>query len=142
MITGQKGIDLIKHFESLQLKAYLCPAKVWTIGYGHTLGVKPSDKISEPQAERFLRADLIQVERDLQKIIRVPLTQEQFDALVSFTFNCGIRAVSTSTLIRKLNTRDYEGAANEFPRWVFANGKKLGGLERRRILERRLFESK
>ncbi len=141
MITSQSGIDLIKSFESCQLKAYLCPAKVWTIGYGHTSGVRPDDKISVMQAERFLKGDLVRVEQDIQKIVRVPLTQGQFDALVSFAFNCGTRALSTSTLLRKLNQKDYSGAAQEFSRWIYAGGKVLAGLERRRRLEKRMFES-
>lgn len=141
MITSQHGVDHIKSFESCQLKAYLCPANVWTIGYGHTAGVKSGDQISQMQAERYLKADLVRVEQDIQKIVRVPLTQGQFDALVSFAFNCGTRALSTSTLLRKLSQRDYSGAAEEFPRWVYANGKRLGGLERRRRLEKRMFES-
>lgn len=141
MIISQAGIDHIKSFESCRLKAYLCPANVWTIGYGHTAGVKPGDQISQMQAERYLKADLVSVEQDVQKIVRVPLTQGQFDALVSFAFNCGTRALSTSTLLRKLNQCDYDGAAQEFSRWVYANGKRLGGLERRRGLEKRMFES-
>ena len=141
MITSQHGVDHIKSFESCQLKAYLCPANVWTIGYGHTAGVKSGDQISQMQAERYLKADLVRVEQDIQKIVRVPLTQGQFDALVSFAFNCGTRALSTSTLLRKLNQRDYSGAAEEFSRWVYANGEPLGGLERRRRLEKRMFES-
>lgn len=141
MIVSDKAIELIKDFESLQLKAYLCPANVWTIGYGHTRGVKPDDEISIYQAERYLRADLVQIERDINQLVRVPLTQGQYDALVSFVFNCGTRAFSTSTLLKKLNSRDYEGAANEFERWKFAKGRALPGLERRRRLEKRLFQS-
>ncbi|PHI31179.1 lysozyme [Budvicia aquatica] len=141
MVTSQSGIDLIKSFESCQLKAYLCPAKVWTIGYGHTSGVKPGDEISQTKAEQYLKADLVKVEQDINKVARVPLTQGQFDALASFTFNCGSRALSASTLLRKLNQGDYSGAANEFSRWVYAGGKVLGGLERRRRLEKRMFES-
>ncbi|GKX63037.1 lysozyme [Pragia fontium] len=141
MITSQSGVEHIKSFESCQLKAYLCPAKVWTIGYGHTSGVKPNDQISAMQAERYLKADLVRVEQDVLRIVKVPLTQGQFDALVSFAFNCGARALSTSTLLRKLNKRDYSGAADEFGRWVYANGKRFAGLERRRRLEKRMFES-
>lgn len=141
METSQTGIDLIKSFESCQLKAYLCPAKVWTIGYGHTSGVKPGDEINQAQAERYLKADLVKVERDVNKVVRVPITQGQFDALTSFAFNCGSRALSTSTLLRKLNQGDYSGAAKEFSRWVYAGGKVLAGLERRRRLEKRMFES-
>lgn len=141
MIVSHQGIDLIKHFESLQLNAYLCPANIWTIGYGHTAAVRSGDKISAIQAERYLRADLVRTEHDIQKLVKVPLTQGQFDALVSFTFNCGTLALSTSTLLRKLNKCDYQGAANELPRWTHAKGKKLAGLARRRLLEKRLFES-
>lgn len=141
MIVSDNALTLIKDFESLKLKAYLCPAKVWTIGYGHTRGVRSGDEISSYQAERFLRADLIQIEKDISQLVRVPLTQNQYDALVSFVFNVGTRAFSTSTLLKKLNRRDYEGAANEFARWKFAKGQALPGLERRRRLEKRLFQS-
>lgn len=141
MMISQQGVDLIKSFESCRLKAYLCPAGVWTIGYGHTSGVRPNDEISPSQAERYLKADLVRVEQDVRILVRVPLTQGQFDALVSFAFNCGTRALSTSTLLRKLNLRDYVGAAEEFFRWVYANGKRFAGLERRRRLEKRMFES-
>ena len=141
MMISQQGVDLIKSFESCRLKAYLCPAGVWTIGYGHTSGVRPNDEISQAQAERYLKADLVRVEQDVRILVRVPLTQGQLDALVSFAFNCGTRALSTSTLLRKLNLRDYAGAAEEFYRWVYANGKRLAGLERRRRLEKRMFES-
>lgn len=141
MVTSQQGIDLIKSFESLQLKAYLCPAKVWTIGYGHTVGVKPGDVITKDQAECFLKADLVRFEQDIKKVVRVPLTQGQFDAIASFTFNCGSRALSTSTLLRKLNQKDFDGAADEFERWIYAGGKIFAGLERRRRLEKRMFKS-
>lgn len=141
MIVSDKALTLIKDFESLQLKAYLCPANVWTIGYGHTRNVRSGDVINPYQAERFLRADLVQIEKDINQLVRVPLTQGQYDALVSFVFNCGTRAFSTSTLLKKLNSRDYEGTANEFERWKYAKGQALAGLERRRRLEKRLFQS-
>lgn len=141
MIVSDKAIALIKDFESLQLKAYLCPANIWTIGYGHTRNVKQGDEISVYQAERYLRADLVQFEQDVNRLVRVPLTQGQYDALISFVFNVGCRAFSTSTLLKKLNSRDYDGAANEFARWKFAKGRALPGLERRRLLEKRLFQS-
>lgn len=141
MVTSQAGIELIKEFESCQLRAYLCPANVWTIGFGHTGGVKRGDEITISQAERYLKGDLMQFERDVARLVKVPLTQGQFDALVSFAFNCGSRALSTSTLLKKLNSKDYEGAANEFQRWNKAGGKELSGLTRRRVMEKRLFES-
>lgn len=141
MIISDKGMQLIKDFESLRLAAYLCPANVWTIGYGHTKGVKRGDVINESIAERYLRTDLVQFEKDVNQLVKVPLTQGQYDALVSFAFNCGSRALSTSTLLRKLNSGDYEGAANEFKRWNKSGGKVLPGLTRRREMERRLFLS-
>ncbi|MBK5145858.1 lysozyme [Budviciaceae bacterium BWR-B9] len=141
MITSQVGINTIKAFESLRLGAYLCPADVWTIGYGHTDGVKRGDLISADQAERFLKGDVIKFEQDITRLVKVPLTQGQFDALVSFVFNVGTRAFSNSTMLRKINARDFAGAANEFSRWVYANGKRLAGLERRRRAEKKIFES-
>ena len=141
MVISQNGIDLIKSFEGCELKSYLCPAKVWTIGYGHTSGVKRGDEINQAQAERYLKADLIQFEKDVIKLVKVPINQNQFDALVSFAYNCGTRALSGSTLLRKLNAKDYAGAADEFERWNKADGKVLPGLVRRRAAEKRLFLS-
>jgi len=141
MIVSDKAIALIKDFESLRLKAYLCPAKVWTIGYGHTRNVERGQEITEAEAERLLRCDLVEFERDVNRLVRVPLTQNQYDALISFIFNNGAKEFSTSTLLRKLNTGDYTGAAKEFKRWKFAKGKELPGLVRRRLLEERLFLS-
>ncbi|GKX58359.1 lysozyme [Leminorella grimontii] len=141
MITSQKGVDLIKRFEGCKLRAYQCPAGVWTIGYGHTDQVRRGDEISYAQAERYLRADLVKFEADVTRLARVPLTQGQFDALVSFAFNCGARALSTSTLLRKLNAGDYTGTADELLRWNKSAGKELPGLTRRRAAERELFLS-
>lgn len=141
MVISDKGIALIKEFESCELKAYRCPAGILTIGFGHTRGVKEGDHITQAQAERYLRGDLVGVEHDVQRLVKVPLTQGQYDALVSFTFNCGTRAFSTSSLLGKLNAKDYDGAAEELQRWNKAGGKVQGGLTRRRLLEKRLFES-
>ena len=139
MITSQEGIDLIKNFEGCRLKAYKCPAGIWTIGYGHTSGVKEGQVITLEQAEQFLRQDLKRFETSVRNLVTVPIKQNQFDALVSFAYNLGATALSTSTLLKKLNNSDYNGAALEFDRWVYANGNKLNGLIRRRAAEKELF---
>lgn len=133
------GLNLIKHFEGLWLRAYKCPANIWTIGYGHTTGVCPDDVITEDQAISLLRKDIAESERAVNQYVHVPLTQNQFDALVSFVFNLGVGNFSTSTLLKKINAGDYDGAAREFGRWVNAGGKALPGLVRRRKAESALF---
>jgi lysozyme len=140
-MINKEGIDLIKSFESLELKAYLCPAKVWTIGYGHTQGVDKDDVISKEQAEQLFEGDVREFEQGVKKLIKVDVTENQLAALVSFAFNLGIYALSKSTLLRKLNERDYNSAANEFGRWIYAGGNKapLPGLIRRRKAEMELF---
>lgn len=141
--TGRNGLDLIKSFEGLKLTAYLCPARIPTIGFGHTKTVRPDDvgkkKITENEAERLLKADLVNFESSVNKLVKVPLNQNQFDALVSFAFNVGSGALSTSTLLKKLNAKDYKGAADQFARWNKAGGKVLNGLVRRRAAEAALF---
>lgn len=139
METSQIGIDLIKGFEGCRLTAYKCPAGIWTIGYGHTAGVKEGMKITQAQAETFLKQDLKRFENVINNVVKVALSQNQFDALVSFTYNVGTGALKTSTLLRLLNSGDYTGAANQFDRWVFAGAIKLNGLIRRRKSEKELF---
>ena len=141
MRTNDKGINLIKEFEGCRLKSYLCPAGVWTIGYGHTQGVKPDMVITQLDAERFLRQDLKRFEDAISTLVKVSLTPNQFSALVSFVYNVGINAFKNSTLLRKLNQKDYKGTANELLRWDKVNGKPLLGLTKRRIAEKDLFES-
>jgi lysozyme len=146
MSLSQQGLELIKHFEGLFLTAYLCPAKVWTIGYGHT-GKRHNDgtvfkglKISRTKAGELLAEDMGQkYVPDVRRLVNVPLTQAQFDALVSFHFNTG--ALGKSTLRRKLNAGDYAGAAAEFDKWTRGGGRVLPGLVRRRKAERHLFET-
>ncbi|HHT3785809.1 lysozyme [Enterobacter roggenkampii] len=146
MQTSDKGIALIKQFEGCKLTAYQDSVGVWTIGYGWT---KPVDgkpiragmTINQETAERLLKTGLVSYESDVSRLVKVGLTQGQFDALVSFTYNLGARSLSTSTLLRKLNTGDYAGAADEFLRWNKAGGKVLNGLTRRREAERALFLS-
>jgi len=139
MYISKQGLELIKQFEGLRLKAYKCPAGIWTIGYGHTKGVYPGMTITEELADKFLVDDIWYFERGVESLVAVPLTQGQFDALVSFAFNVGADGLGDSTLLKKLNSGDYAGAADEFPKWVYSRGKKLKGLVRRRAAERELF---
>jgi lysozyme len=145
---SQDGIDLIKHFEQLSLNAYLCPAGVPTIGWGHTgKDVKLGSRVTVKEAEELLRLDIADFEEDVNNLVKVPLTQNQFDALVSFAFNCGsdidadniAEGLGDSTLLKKLNGKDYVGAASEFIKWVRAGGRVLAGLVRRRKAEHSLF---
>ena len=138
------GIDLIKSFEGCYLKAYKCPAGVWTIGWGTTEpidGVKPHEGmvITQKQADELLIKNLKGYENAVNEYVTYSINQNQFDALVSFAYNCGNGALKTSTLLKKLNAGDVHGAANEFLRWNKANGKVLNGLTRRREAERKLF---
>jgi len=143
MTYSPAAINLIKQFESLRLNAYLCPAGVWTIGWGHTEGVSEGLRITEELAEEFLHRDVSQVDRGLATVIHAPLTQGQHDALVSLCFNlCGgaQRLPSLAPrLVAKLNEGDYAAAANEFLDIDRANGQVLPGLVRRRAAERALF---
>ena len=141
MIISKNGLDLIKHFESLQLKAYKCSANVWTIGYGHTKNVKEGDRISQDQANCFLMQDLYSVERAIFRLVKVKLNQNQFDALCSLIFNIGISAFNKSTLLAKLNKEDYVGAAEQFRRWNKVNNVVMAGLVRRRQAEEDLFNA-
>ena len=146
MQTSEKGIALIKQFEGCKLTAYQDSVGVWTIGYGWTQPVdgKPIRArmtIKQETAERLLKTGLVSYESDVSRLVKVGLTQGQFDALVSFTYNLGARSLSTSALLRKLNAGDYAGAADEFMHWNKAGGKVLNGLTRRREAERALFLS-
>ena len=141
MKTSPKGIALIKEFEGLRLKAYLCPGGVWTIGYGHTAGVKPGMLISKAQAEEYLKADLIAFERYLN-VLGLALNQNQFDALVSFIYNVGTGNFSSSTLLRKVRANPQDNSImDEFLRWVYSKGRVLPGLQRRRLREMKLYFS-
>lgn len=142
MKVSQTGLDLIKHFEGLSLKAYLCPAKVWTIGYGTTgvpearLGVV----ISAARAEELLAIDVDKFSRQVWVLVSdVVINQHQMDALIAFAYNVGIGAFKTSTLLKKLLQKDYNGASKEFLRWTKAKGKELPGLVKRRRAESLLF---
>lgn len=145
MKTSQAGINLIKHFEGLRTTAYLDSVGVPTIGYGHTKGVKLGMMITETKAEQLLRDDLEYFENKVMDMVNVNLLQNQFDALVSFTFNLGEGNLKKSTLLKKLNNTVYfrreelESIADEFLKWNKAGGKPLPGLTKRRIAERMMF---
>jgi lysozyme len=133
--------EMTKRFEGLRLEAYQCPAGVWTIGYGHTKGVKKGDKITLEQAEAFLVDDMKEAEDGVRKLVRVPLTPNQFEALADFVFNLGIGNLGKSTLLKLLNTGDYAGAAAQLLRWNKSGGRELAGLTARRNEEAKLFMS-
>ena len=135
-----QSLDMLKEFEGLRLKAYLpTPDDVWTIGYGHTRGVYEGLIIDYKKAEEFLIDDLKRFEDCVNEVVKVKITQNMFDAMVSLAFNIGCHAFENSTLVKKINQEDYEGAAAEFPRWKFQKGKILAGLLKRRLRERALF---
>lgn len=137
-----EALQLIKTYEGFSSEPYLCAGEVWTIGYGHTQGVTSyMQPISAVYAEELLRADIAEVEAQLKPLLSQALSSKQYSALVSFVFNVGIGNFKRSTLRKKLNASDVDGAAREFERWVYAGGKRLKGLEKRRKDERKLFTS-
>ena len=141
MRTSQTGINLIKQFESLRCEAYRCPAGIWTIGYGHTAGVRRGDRIDARKAEQLLAEDLRQFEEVVSR--ECPdVNQNQFDALVSFVFNIGTGNFLKSTLLKcvKANPQNVD-IRYEFSRWNKANGTVLAGLIRRRKAEADLYFS-
>ena len=136
MRISQAGKDLIISFEGIRLQAYKCPAGVWTIGVGSTQPpVSPGEEITKKEAmDRFDR-DLVKFEKAVDRLVTVPLTQNQFDALVSFTFNVGEGALAKSTLLKKLNAGNYDAVPAELMKWTRGGGKELPGLVRRRRAE-------
>lgn len=146
MRASENGINLIKQFEGCRLTAYQDSVGVWTIGYGWTQPVdgKPVGKgmtITQQKADDLLKQGVVQYENGVNSLVKVQLNQNQFDALVDFAYNLGVNALKGSTLLKKLNTGDYAGAANEFTKWNKAGGKELAGLTRRREAEKSLFLS-
>lgn len=140
MQTNATGINLIKKHEGCRLQAYLCPAGVPTIGYGHTRDVKLGQRITQHQADVILESDLEIYEEGVEHLTRMrPPKENQFAALVSFAFNLGVTRLASSTLMKKYLKGDVQGAADEFPKWVKAGGKVLPGLVKRRAEERALF---
>ena len=145
MRTSDAGVSLLKTFEGFRAKPYRCPAGIPTIGYGATFypdgrPVSMTDPaISEAEASRILVDMLGEFEAAVDRLVTVPITQHEFDALVSFAYNLGPTQLASSTLLRKLNAGDKAGAADQFLRWDKSGGKTLAGLTRRRQEERALF---
>ncbi len=139
MEISKKGIDLIKKYEGCRLNAYRCPAKVLTIGYGHTNNVRENQKITQAEAEKLLKEDLIIHSNNVLKLTKAKLNQNQFDALVSLEFNIGYGNFKNSTLLKFLNQGKYTLASNQFDRWIYSKGKVLQGLVKRRKEEKELF---
>lgn len=134
-----KAVELIKGFEGFSAKAYICPAGKPTIGYGHTGNVRPEDTITKEEAEKLLAKDLEKFESGVKKLVKVPLNDNQFAALVSFAYNVGLGNFDTSTLLKQLNEGHYDLAADQFLRWTKGGGKELPGLVKRRAAERAVF---
>lgn len=146
---NQAGLNLIKESEGCELTAYRCPSGVLTIGWGHTKVVHPGMRITQVEADELLSQDIAEFEQDVSDLVKVPLNDNQFSALVSFAFNCGSdidadtipEGLGDSTLLKLLNQGDYKGASEQFLLWTKANGKESSGLKRRREAERKLFLS-
>lgn len=158
MYISEQGIALIKKFEGFSAQAYLCPAGKWTIGYGHVLPQHALRRqVTIEQADKLLRKDLAPVETAINRLVKAKLTQNQFDALCSLTYNIGVGAFARSTLLKllQLSSRmaetgpcydqplqkmQQDGVAAQFSLWVYGGGKRLSGLVARRKAEKELFE--
>lgn len=146
MKTSKAGRDLIERFEGLRLQAYQDAAGIWTIGYGHTglsggpSRVKEGDVCTSAQADEWLEVDIGQAERAINAVVKIPLSQNQFDALVAFVFNIGWAAFEGSTLLRLLNSGNPGLASAQFLKWDYVDGHQNEGLLRRRLAERALFD--
>lgn len=147
MKISNVGLVLIASFEGTKLKAYDDGVGVWTIGIGTTVypngtKVKKGDSCTLDQAKTYFAHDLKRFEASVNNLVKVPLSQNQFDALVSLVYNIGSGNFASSTLLKKLNAKDYAGAAEQFPQWNRGGGKVMKGLVRRRDAERALFLKK
>ncbi len=139
MNLGYEGTKLLKFFEGCKLTAYQDSVGVWTIGYGHTKGVYAGMTITQEEAEQMLLTELEEYEGYVEKYVTVPLTQNQFDALVVWVYNLGPTNFRNSTLLKELNAGNYTAAGQEITRWNKAGGKVLAGLVKRREAEAQLF---
>lgn len=155
LVLSEEGKNHIKKCEGCKLKAYKCPSGKLTIGYGHTNKVYADDIITQKEAENLFEQDIIIHENNVKKLVKVPLSQNQFDALVSLEYNIGYNNFANSTILKLLNAGDYIGAANRFlcenvcaktseeryqGSWVFDSNKKvLPGLVQRRLKEKEMF---
>ena len=142
MNISQEGISLIKKFEGCELEAYKCAAGVWTIGYGHTKDVKEGDSISKEEAEFMLVHELQEYCNDVDIAVKVDLKQNEFDALVSWTYNLGPTNLNSSTMLRVLNEGKHDEVPAQIKRWNKASGQVKQGLVRRREAEALMFEGK
>jgi lysozyme len=140
MKTSQEGVALICHFEGCRLEAYLCPANVWTIGYGHTKGVKEGDVIDQEEAEALLIEYLAEFEEYVNHAVEIDLEQHQFDAIVAWTFNLGPGNLRESTLLNRINYGPLSEVPFQIQRWTRAGGQVLEGLVRRRKAEALLWQ--
>lgn len=130
-------VELVKQFEGLRLKAYLCPAGEWTIGYGHTRGVSRGDTITRDEADKFLADDMASAASRVDRLIAVPLNDNQRGALASFVFNLGSGKLASSSLRRRLNAGEYDAVPTELKRWTKARDPRTGALVTLRGLVRR-----
>ena len=142
MKTSAEGLSLIKKFEGCELYAYQCSAGVWTIGYGHTKDVEPGMQITKEDADEMLVEELHEYESYINDFVTAPLSQNQFDALVSWVYNLGPANLKSSTMLKVLNAGDYDEVPAQMKRWNKAGGKRLEGLIRRREAESLLFLGK
>ena len=139
---SQEGIALIKKFEGCELTAYQCSAGVWTIGYGHTKGIEEGMEITQQEAEDMLVEELHEYENYINDNVTAPLSQNQFDAMVSWVYNLGPANLKSSTLLKVLNAGNYDDVPFQIRRWNKAGGVTLDGLIRRREAEALLFQNK
>ena len=142
MNISQEGLSLIKKFEGCELEAYKCAAGVWTIGYGSTKDVKEGDTHTQEEADKLLLHEMSEYEGYINDMVKTNLKQNEFDALVAWVFNLGPSNFNSSTLLQKINNKDWEDVPNQIKRWNKAGGKVLQGLIRRREAEALLFEGK
>ena len=142
MKISQEGISLIKKFEGCELTAYQCSAGVWTIGYGHTKGIEEGMEITQQEAEDMLVEELHEYENYINDNVTAPLSQNQFDAMVSWVYNLGPANLKASTLLKVLNAGNYDDVPFQMRRWNKAGGVTLDGLIRRREAEALLFQNK
>tara|TARA_R110000765_G_scaffold424604_1_gene535760 strand:+ start:684 stop:1136 length:453 start_codon:yes stop_codon:yes gene_type:complete len=133
--TSGEGVALIRKFEGCEFQAYQCSASVWTLGYGHTRDVSEGDTCTKDEAEQTLISDLEEFEGYVSDLVKTPLEQNQFDALVAWTFNLGPTNLRSSTLLARLNDGDLDDVPHQLRRWNKAGGKVLDGLVRRREAE-------
>tara|TARA_Y100001951_G_scaffold96929_1_gene96189 strand:- start:21 stop:473 length:453 start_codon:yes stop_codon:yes gene_type:complete len=142
MKISEEGISLIKNYEGCRLEAYQDSVGIWTIGYGVIKGVKEGDKINQEEADHLLQEELPEYEGYINDMIKVPLEQCQFDALVCWVYNLGPNNLKDSTLLKVINEKNYEDVPEQIKRWNKAGGVVLAGLVKRRAAEADLFQGK